>query len=214
MRSVRPHEVALLLSASMASSDSHVVAGVLVDGVHYLCRLELDKVEEERRRDYGLGPVLDTGILHAIWPLQSAGTAIAQLPTRDIETLEQCDPGLIYFGNGAVTRLYEPIGEVDLVAAWRSRPELAVTRALAMPPIFQRVAMWRREVRETAAETSLAIERGRRDGIGLIECDDEAARVVCHPRSAVPGVPAVYRWLIAELTYESWLQAQSAQAWS
>ena len=210
MTSAHPHELALLVSSAMAASDSHVIADVRLDGVQYLLRLSIDPAEEARRSRYRLGGVVNTGVLHALWSLQESPADRGHLDPRDIATLERCDPGLVVLSGKQMVRLYKPIGVVDLIASRRLGPSLAIARALVMPPIFQRVAIWRRD---SLGNSEFAfMDRARRDGVGLIESDDDTTTVLSHPRPAVRGVPGVYRWLVAELAYDSWLQAQSAHA--
>lgn len=211
MRSVGRHELALLVSPELEASASHVMADVRIDGVGYLLRLRIDPMEEDRRSSYRLGGVVDTGVLHALWSLRHSPSYSAHLEPRDIATLERCDPGLVVHSGGQVVRLYNPIGAVDLIAARRSAPSLAIQRALAMPPIFKRVAIWQRQNSLRTREFAV-IDRARRDGVGLVESDDETAALLSYPRPAIRGVPGVYRWLVAELAYESWLQAQMAHA--
>jgi hypothetical protein len=210
MTSVRPHELALLVSPTMAASDRHVIAEVRLDGVDYLLRLGIDPEERARRSWYGLGAITDTGTLHALWAV-GGPTVNERLDSRDVATLEQSVSGVIDHNRGQVVRLYEPIGAVDLIASRRSRPQLAIDRALAMPPIFQRVAIWARGEDLLPGELK-AMDRARRDGVGLIQSDENALTVMSQPRPAIRGVPGVYRWLLAELAYHSWLQAQSAHA--
>jgi hypothetical protein len=194
----------------MAASERHVIADVRLDGVHYLLRLSVDPSEEARRNVYGLGAIVDTGTLHALWAVGDPVEA-AQVDPRDMATLERSVPGVIDLRRDYLVRLYQPIGAVDLVACRRSRPQLAIDRALAMPPIFQRVAIWARGEDLLPGELK-AMDRARRDGVGLIQSDENALTVMSQPRPAIRGVPGVYRWLLAELAYHSWLQAQSAHA--
>lgn len=212
MRRLDDHEVARLLSIPLNASQDTVVASVALDGIRYICRLELDAAERERRDEYALGPVVSTGLLHALWAAGSSPAATAELDVLDLRTLSEAAPGLTELSNETARRTYRPIGEVDLIAARRLRPDRAVAHALAMPPIFRRVAMWPRDVSATPNSIRQSVERARRDGVGVIQYDADSITVVHESREAVSGVPAVYRWLVAELTYESWLQAQSAQA--
>jgi len=212
VKRARTHELTLLLSSSMDASDDHVIADTELDGVRYLLRLRIDPVEADRRRSYRLGGVVDTGVLHALWSLHRSPLMDREhLDPRDIATLGHCDPGLVAHSRKQVSRLYSPIGAVDLIAARRSGPSLAVQRALALPPIFRRVAIWQRDNGRSIRKAEV-LDHARRDGVGLVESDEESASLLSYPRPAIKGVPAVYRWLVAELAYESWLQAQSAHA--
>lgn len=211
MTAALPHELALLISPAMSGSDAHVIADARLEGVQYLLRLRIDPLEEDRRKFYRLGGVVDTGVLHALWSLHPSPSDSEYLESRNAATLGRCDPGLVAHGGRQLVRLYNPIGAVDLVAARRSVPSLAIQRALAMPPIFKRVAIWQRK--DSLGSRELAVmDRARRDGVGLVESDDETAALLSYPREAIEGVPSVYRWLVAELAYESWLQAQIAHA--
>lgn len=211
MKRAHTHDLALLLSASMDASEDHVIADAELDGVRYLLRLRIDPVEADRRRSYRLGGVVDTGVLHALWSLHRSPMDREHLDPRDIATLGNCDPGLVAHSRKQVGSLYSPIGAVDLIAARRSGPSLAVQRALALPPIFRRVAIWQRDNALSIRKPELQ-DRARRDGVGLVESDEESASLLSYPRPAIKGVPGVYRWLVAELAYKSWLQAQSAHA--
>jgi hypothetical protein len=77
-----------------------------------------------------------------------------------------------------------------------------------MSAIFERYVLLHHG---TSAPTVAATCAAREWGIGIARVDEHGVEVLVPAEPGVVGVPAVYRWWVAELAYRQWLQL-SAQA--
>jgi hypothetical protein len=107
---------------------------------------------------------------------------------------------------GYVERLYSPAGAVRAIAIAGADIERSVGQAIRFTPIVQRVVV----ADVTAQLSSATLGLAERWGVGVVRATEDGCDVLRHPAPAVVGVPAVYRWWLAELAYEGWRQ-QSAQ---
>lgn len=192
-------------------SEQDTVVRLDLDATPYLAQLRLRTQEVRRRQTLSLGAVTSTGLLHALWNIPVTGIPANDLSERDRRTLMGAD-GLVVEQGGILSRLYQPPGEVLLLGARRTTPNSAIARALQIPPVFQRVAMWSARSRPTQRDAWL-FRLALRNGLGMIEFDETLRpSLIQAPTSPAPGTSAVYRWFVAEIAFRSWLQAQTAHA--
>lgn len=185
--------------ALRAAVDINVVA-VTIDGVRIAAGFDVDRTEHARRHATGVGAITATSLLHGLWLLPSQVPVPADaLPDHKREPLSKL-PGLVAAIDDELQRIYEPAGVVRAIACGGRSPGKAIEGAARFSPIFRRYAAVAPDATTVAAIAS-AIARG----VGVVETDGVEARVICDAPDALLGVPAVYRWWVAELTYEAWL---------
>lgn len=179
---------------------------VRIEGRELIAAFDPDVGEHERRSAVGAGPVTSRALLYGLW-LLPAGVRVPNeaIPEVKLQRLRAARH-FAYDDGRSFERLYSPAGAVRAIAIAGSNSERNVEHAIRFTPIVQRVV-----VADSASEPSSAtLDLAERWGIGVVtarRCDCE---VLVQPAPAVVGVPAVYRWWLAELAYESWIQ-QSAQ---
>lgn len=177
-----------------------------VDGVRMLATFEPDDEEHARRSRLDIGAVTSTALLHGLWLLPSGVTVpMDEVPDHKRSRLESARH-LVEVVDGCFERLYSPAGAVRIVAFGGTRTSRSVQRAARFTPILQRFAL----CEGPARPSSNVLQAARAWGVGLVQYADGSATVLVTPPVAELGVPAVYRWWIAELAYSSWLY-ESAQ---
>lgn len=189
-----------------------VVVQLRLEGLPFLAQFRPDEKEIRRRKLTGMESVTSLGLLHALWSIPEYGTAADSLRLIDLTTLENDQSGLVSVEAGRVQRSYAPPGEVLLFAARRSNYDLAIKRALGVPPVFWRAALWDAPTDGQDHRESVLLRTAQRSGVGLGEFRHKREwEIIQRPRQPIAGVQGVYRWFVAELAFDSWLQAQSAQ---
>ena len=171
---------------------------VEIDGKRLSLAISVDGAELERRQAASMGAVTSTGTLHGLWLLPYGGT----VPELDVPPHKRdrfrSEPGWVRKGPGGLQRLYSPAGVVTAAAVTRARSVEALRIASALPPIMERYVVLNEPSKELTADA-------RKAGVGVIANGAEP-RIVAEPQECVTGRPAVYRWWIAEIAYEQWLQ--------
>lgn len=191
---------------AMSCMTSLPVVDLTLDGPTMLAAFEPDASEHARRSDRGASAVTSTALLHGIWLLPSGvPVPIEEIPEHKRSRLANAT-SFVEVAGECFTRLYSPPGVVRAVAFSGRALSRSLQRAARFTPIVQRFVVSEGPMRLSAD----AVETARRCGVGLIEHASDSARVLLPPGPAELGVPAVYRWWIAELAYESWLY-ESAQ---
>jgi hypothetical protein len=199
-----------LISSSQidsGASSSKVVSEMRVDSDHYFALLVLDLVEHQRRQLAGVGHA-STRLLHVLWGFP----ARIQFPTSacdsyEIETLRAESEGWIHVAGTSFTRVYQPIGRIDMVAVVDESLKKAVSRAAAHPATTRRLAIWSRQGNHTRQSSSEDLAEAARLGIGVIATGQSEPTALIGPAPAVIGRPAVYRWWQAEACYRNWLSS-------
>ena len=182
------------------------VVDLTVDGVLMLVAFQPDDCEHRRRTALDVGAVTSTGLLHGLWLLPSGlPVPVTQVPDHKRRHLDAA-PNLVAVTDAGYQRSYSPPGVVRAVAFGGSKIGRALQRAARFTPIVQRLVYSEGPMRPSPARVSEAAEAG----VGLFECVASNARLLLEPSPAEVGVPAVYRWWIAELAYERWIY-ESAQ---
>ncbi|MEO7572115.1 MAG: hypothetical protein ABIX10_06735 [Acidimicrobiales bacterium] len=182
------------------------VVDLTVDGVAMLAAFQPDDHEHRRRTALDVGAVTSTGLLHGLWLLPSGlPVPIDEVPDHKRRHLDAA-PNLVDVTDAGYQRRYSPPGVVRAVAFGGSRIGRTLQRAARFTPIVQRFVYSEGPMRPSAARVSEAVDAG----VGLLECVASNARLLLEPSPAEVGVPAVYRWWIAELAYENWIY-ESAQ---
>lgn len=179
---------------------------VCLDGRGLVAAFEPDHHEHRRRSSLDVGAVTSRPVLHGLWLLPAGipvpSEAIAPLKRRRLRDARHfaLERGTTF------ERLYSPPGAVRAVAFRGTKPTRCVEAAVRFTPIVERIIITSANVPASPSDLSVASEYG----IGMIEATEQETRVVLPPKNAVIGVPAVYRWWLAEIAYEGWLQ-QNAQ---
>lgn len=185
-------------AAALAQVLGTPVVDVEIDGKGLSLAISVDLAEHERRQTAGAGAVTSTGMLHGLWLLPSGGTVPAvEVPPRKRGRFRS-EPGWVSEGPSGFQRLYSPAGVVTAAAVTRARSVNALRIASALPPIFERYVVLNAPSQEVTADA-------RDAGVGVIATGD-GPRIVAEPKTCVTGRPAVYRWWIAEIAYDRWLQ--------
>lgn len=177
-----------------------------VDGTSVVAAFEVDPQEHDRRSAAGVGAVTSTAVLHGLWLIPSGIPVPAGCVPPVKRRRLRGAPHFVAEGPSGFERLYSPPGVVRVVGFTRRDTTRAIERAAGFTPIVQRMVLTDRG----AQASNRSIEAACEYGIGLVDISGERTNLIVEPRAAVLGVPAVYRWWIAELAYESWLQ-ESAQ---
>ena len=179
---------------------------VRLEGKEMAAAFDPDVGEHVRRSRAGAGAVTSRALLHGLW-LLPAGIPVptAAIPERKRQHLRAA--GHFAQENGdCLESLYSPAGAVRAIAVAGADIERSVAQAIRFTPIVQRVVVTDVTMQPSSATLGLA----DRWGVGVVRAREDGCDVLRHPAPAVVGVPAVYRWWLAELAYEGWLQ-QSAQ---
>ena len=90
------------------------------------------------------------------------------------------------------------------VGAMATSARAAVTAVGGYPTIFKRFALV-----SGATVDPYEVDRARGYGIGVSHLVDDEWVSVLEPGSAELGVPAVYRWWIAEIAYRNYLASEA-----
>jgi len=185
----------------MRALTSLPIVNLTIDGVSMLAAFEPDDDEHNRRLDLKIGAFTSTGLLHGLWLLPSGvPVPIAEVPDHKRRRLAGAKH-LVDVTNGGFERLYSPPGAVRAVAFGGTRFGRALQRAARFTPIVQRLVYSEGPMRPSPAR----LQAARSAGIGLLESAGSTPRLLLSPSVAEVGVPAVYRWWIAELAYASWI---------
>ncbi len=182
------------------------LVSLVLEGRSIVFALELDSAEHKRRGERRLGGITSRGLLHALWALPEAiEWPTASVSEPDVRTLEQDGRGLVVSRRGTIRREYRPAGAIRAVALLGRSLEDAVVGIGGFPPIFRRYAVASRPTAQDDHAVSVANE------IGAGAATATGRGLLVHTRSAPPliGVPAVYRWWLAERAYSAWLQANA-----
>lgn len=191
---------------AMSTVSALPVVPIALDGQCVLAALDVDPGEHERRAAARLGAVTSTGLLHALWLLPSGvPVATENVPPLKRQRLRAAQ-GFVNEHRNRFERRYSPPGVVRSVGFTAASWNRAIDRAAAFTPIFERLAIT--PCQPTPSRAALTI--ARTNGIGVLQLGPHGDTLVVPPRAAVRGVPAVYRWWIAELAYARWRQ-DSAQ---
>ncbi|HJY24587.1 MAG TPA: hypothetical protein VJ649_02805, partial [Actinomycetes bacterium] len=181
----------------------HPTVEMRVDGQVLVGEFEPNRDEIRRRAMVGAGAVTSTALLHGLWLLPAGGIVRAD----DVPPVKQqrlmAAPTYVELDREGFRRTYEPAGAVHAVyfPAQRIRP--ALERAVRFSPIFRRYVVVDRP--PLGRTTTPLIDDCARAGLGLVELHHDALELLVPPPAPVRGVPAVYRWWIAELAYAGWL---------
>lgn len=177
-----------------------------LEGKEVVAAFDPDVSEHERRSAAGAGAVTSRALLHGLW-LLPAGIPVptAAIPERKRQHLRAAGHFAQEDGE-CLERLYSPAGAVRAIAIAGADIERSVGQAIRFTPIVQRVVV----ADVTSQPSSAMLDLADRWGVGVVTAREDVCDVLRHPAPAVVGVPAVYRWWLAELAYEGWLQ-QSAQ---
>lgn len=179
---------------------------IRLEGKEIVAAFDPDVGEHERRSTAGTGAVTSRALLHGLW-LLPAGIPVptAAIPERKRQHLrDACH--LAQEDGDCLERLYSPAGAVRAIAIAGADIERSVGQAIRFTPIVQRVVV----ADFTSHPSSAMLDLADRWGAGVVTAGEDGCDVLRQPAPAVVGVPAVYRWWLAELAYEGWLQ-QSAQ---
>lgn len=179
---------------------------IRLEGKEMAAAFDPDVGEHARRSSAGAGAVTSRALLHGLWLLPTGvPVPTAAIPERKRQHLRAAGH-FAHEDGGCLERLYSPAGAVRAIAIAGADIERSVSQAIRFTPIVQRVVVTDVTTRPSPATLGLAEEWG----VGVVTARENGCDVLCHPAPAVVGVPAVYRWWLAELAYEGWLQ-QSAQ---
>ncbi len=179
---------------------------VRLEGKAMTAAFDPDVGEHARRSAAGAGAVTSRALLHGLWLLPTGvPVPTAAIPERKRQYLRAARHFAQEDG-GCLERLYSPAGAVSAIAIAGADIERSVGQAIRFTPIVQRVVV----TDVTSQPSSATLALAERWGLGVVRAREDGCDVLLHPAPAVVGVPAVYRWWLAELAYEGWLQ-QSAQ---
>lgn len=167
-----------------------------LDGTQALIALELDVVEHDRRAALGAGAVDSLSLLHGLWMLPAGGTVdVASVPDVKLRALRDAVHHVSVIDSERLARTYSPAGVVRAVGFVGRSVERAIRRAARFTPIVERVVL----VEPGVVVAGRAAREALEWGVGLV--DTEQGELVVPGLQAVKGVPAVYRWWLAELAY-------------
>jgi hypothetical protein len=177
-----------------------------VDGSSYLAGLHLTGAEHLRRRHLGLGAASSRALLHALWSLPH-GVPVPWDSISDLDrvTLLEEGSGWVIDDGRTALRTYQPAGAVGSVVVTDGSLSRAVSRVAAHPPTFRRMALWRRESTRPPQRHLKQLDRAEALGIGVYTMQANECIELVTPAPAVVGLPAVFRWWIAEIAYRNWL---------
>jgi len=142
-----------------------------------------------------------------LWLLPSGVPVLArELPDVKVSRLRKAGEHARETPRG-FERLYSPAGAVRWLGFLTSNPERGILRASRHSPIFERTVVVEGPCSVTERELCLARDRG----IGLTMVDGGVSTMVVPAAPRELGVPAVYRWWIAEVAYQAALDQRSDQ---
>ena len=188
------------LTCALGAAVDLKVLLVTIDGMRLAIAFEPDFAEHNRRHALGVGAVTATSVLHGLWLLPNGvPVPAAALPDHKRDRLSRF-PALVTSIDDHFRRTYEPPGVVRALAGGGRSARRAVDRVARFSPIFYRYAVVKGDHSLPAVITYAA-----KKGVGVLQTDRGEGRLVSSAPGAVRGVPAVYRWWVAELAYEAWL---------
>jgi hypothetical protein len=200
-----PVDAADLVIAYVAGGQAIEVVPAVLDGRTVLLGLELDMAEHSRRLESSAAAP-SRGLLHALWALPAGHPCPASsLDRLDADTLEIEGRGFVTNSGGSITRTYRPAGHVRAIGVVSRRLADAVAAAGQFPPIFRRYAISMR----AASADNHAVTAARAVGVGAAVTASGRLRELVGVETPRVGVPAVYRWWLAEVAYRSWRQANA-----
>lgn len=213
IRSAAVHAYQALAALGETPACPCCVVEMRVDRRSWFAQFRPNREEHLRRLSERVGPAVSTGLLHALWSLpEDLPVERRALTRRDVITLEAAARGFVKASDSAFTRLYRPSGVIEAIVVVSRRLQDATRRAAYFPPIYRRVAVALRPSMVGVPSSTLL---GKQVGVGEVFIKDEGSDpvVIEKPQPASLGVPAVYRWWMAELAYRNWLYANCAH-WS
>lgn len=177
-----------------------------LEGRAVVAAFEPSAWEHQRRASVGAGAVTSRAVLHGLW-LLPAGIPVPTGFIPDVKRRRLRAASHFAVEDGACfERLYSPAGAVRTIAFVGKDVRRNVEHAIRFTPIVERVVV----SNASSLPSRAALDLAGHWGVGVVVTAGNDLEVLVHPRPAVVGVPAVYRWWLAELAYERWLQ-QSAQ---
>lgn len=184
---------------------AHVVSARVEDR-ELLLAFQLDRQVHLERASAGVGAVRSRRLLHALWSLPcDISWSESELDSSNRNTLVKEGNGLVVRGNETVRRVYRPPGQIRAVAITRKSLADSVWAVAQFPTIFLRYAI----AASCSKADADAIEAARAAGIGTIFTSRTGPLVYTSPQRAAIGAPGVYRWWLAEIGYDAWLQANA-----
>ncbi len=191
------------------SSHAHqkVLSEMHVDGEHYFALLKMDLAEHERRQQAGIGHA-STRLLHVLWgiPMRIWFPATA-FDSYELTTLEEEGKGWVKTEVDSITRIYQPIGQIDMVAIVDRSLKRSVSRTASHPATTRRLAIWSGHDGRSLDNSSNDLAEAVRLGIVVLAVGPSAMSSLIEPRPAMVGRPAIYRWWQAEICYRNWLSS-------
>jgi hypothetical protein len=191
------------------TSDAYqkVLSEMHVDGEHYFALLILDLVEHQRRQQAGIGHASNR-LLHVLWgiPMGIWFPATA-FDSYELTTLEEEGMGWVNAEGDSITRLYQPIGRIDMVAIVNTSLKRSVSLAASHPATTRRLAVWSEYDGRPLKNSSHDLAEAARLGIGVVAVGPPAMVPLIEPTPATVGRPAIYRWWQAEICYRNWLSS-------
>lgn len=191
------------LGSVLGASEGMVDVRFRADGQWFFGLLELDFTEHQRRSVAGAGAVVSTGLLHALWMLPTQfPVRPEQLPPIKAKRLRNA-PAFCSESTEGFERTYSPAGQIRALGVSGRRPQRTLDLTVQLSPIFRRLAL----VPPMTPGVRDRLSAGARSaGVGLAEEHLGGTELVVPAPAAVRGRPGVYRWWMAELAYEAWLQ--------
>jgi len=200
-RSCRQRRLERTARAAVNELTALPVVDLRIDGVRALAAFEPCASEHQRRQGLGLGAVTATSLLHGLWLLpEGIPVIMGDLPDHKLDRLVSARH-LVTLMGGSLVRDYVPAGVVRSVAFFGTTLQVGIKRALRFTPIVRRLVVVSDSQRADASSLATAATFG----IGVIQAREGGVQLLVDAAPAVTGVPAVYRWWIAEVAYERWL---------
>lgn len=199
----------VLLTAVGLGAPASELVPISIDGTELLATIQIDQAEHARRKRAGVGAVTSTGVLHGLWMLPDAvPIPVSLLPSRKVERLRRV-PAHVAESEDTFTRSFSPAGVVSDLVFTGSEVARLVRRACRWTPIVRRHV-----ISPAPGPMHPRTEAEAREwGIGVHRLGGNGLTTELAASDALLGRPAVYRWWLAEIAYESWLQ-ENAQATS
>lgn len=190
-------------AAAFSASYGHPVARTRIDGgALLLTAIEIDRAEHARRLGAGVGAIDSLALLHGLWLIPAGGRVdVDSLPdVKRRALLDEVGSHVRVVDGAHLERTYAPAGVVRAVGFSGGNPERAIRSAARFTPIVERVVL----LAAGATVPRRVLHEAREWGVGLL--DLERGEFLVPALEAVRGVPAVYRWWIAELAYAQLVQ--------
>lgn len=200
------------LRAMRPDGDDGPLVNLMLQGAPVVLKIALDWSEHRRRLTHRVGAITSTGLLHALWSIPPSPSGIREVPSSEhLALLRDAPEMLVSQSDNRLTRTYNPAVRVLLVAVPRQYARTALRTALAMPPMFERLALWR----EHTGPAGHALSSYARDrGIGQLHLrDDREPRTIALPDPPIPATPSVFNWWISEIAYSQLLKNTQDSSW-